>query len=178
MSYYNINYLLRNSRMNICRAMLKHGYSNFSLAILEYCEPDKCLEREGYYIKLLNSEYNHSKNPSAPFLGLNHSDESRAKISEIKKGLQGEKNGFFGKKHSAESIKKISDAKLTHARPEGSGRPCQRIEVFDNKNNQTNVYDSIGEAGRALNISKAIIASYLKRNQQKPYKGQYIFKRV
>jgi len=151
---------------------------NFSLAILEYCEPDKCLEREGYYIKLLNSEYNHSKNPSAPFLGLNHSDESRAKISEIKKGLQGEKNGFFGKKHSAESIKKISDAKLTHARPEGSGRPCQRIEVFDNKNNQTNVYDSIGEAGRALNISKAIIASYLKRNQQKPYKGKYIFKRV
>jgi group I intron endonuclease len=165
--------------MIICRAMLKHGYSNFSLSILEYCEPGKCLEREGYYIQLLNPEYNYSREPTAPFYGLKHSDESRAKISEAKIGLQaGENNPFFGKKHSDESRKKISDAKLTHARPEGSGIPCQRIEVFDNKKNQTNIYDSMSEAGRALNISKAIISSYLKRNQQKPYKGQYIFKRV
>jgi group I intron endonuclease len=165
--------------MMICRAMLKYGHSNFSLTILEYCEPGKCLEREGYYINLFNSEYNYSKNPAASFYGLKHSDESRKKISDAKIGLQaGENNPFFGKNHSAESRKKISEAKLAHTRPEGSGRPCQRIEVFDNKNNQTNIYDSIGEAGRALNISKSIIASYLKRDQQKPYKGQYIFKRV
>jgi group I intron endonuclease len=155
--------------------MLKYGYSNFKLEILEYCEPNKCLEREGYYIQLFNSEYNYSKNPEASFCGLKHSDETRKKISEAK---MGQPATFLGKKHSAESRKKISDAKLTHARPEGSGRPCQRIEVFDNQSNQTNIYDSLGEAGRALNISKAIIASYLKRNQQKPYKGQYIFKRV
>jgi len=165
--------------MIICRAMLKHGYSNFSLTILEYCEPGKCLEREGYYMKLLNPEYNYSTEPTASFYGLKHSEESRKKISEAKIGTQaGENNPFFGKNHSAGARKKISDAKLTHGRPEGSGRPCQRIEVFDNKNNQTNIYDSIGETERALNISKAIISSYLKRNQQKPYKGQYIFKRV
>jgi len=144
--------------MLICRAMLKYGYSNFSLTILEYCEPGKCLEREGYYINLFNPEYNYSKNPAASFYGLKHSDESRKKISDAKIGLQvGENNPFFGKKHSAESRKKISEAKLVHTRPEGSGRPCQRIEVFDNKNNQTNIYDSIGEAGRALNISKSLV---------------------
>jgi len=163
----------------ICRALLKHGYSNFSLTILEYCEPAKCLEREGYYINLFNSEYNYSKNPTASFMGLKHSDESREKISEAKIGLQaGEDNPFFGKNHSAESRKKISDAKLGQARPEGSGRASLRIEVFDNKKNSTNIYESIGEAARALNIDKSIISSYFKRNQQKPYKGQYIFKQV
>jgi len=37
--------------MNICKALVKHGYSNFSLTIIEYYEPSKCLEREGFYQK-------------------------------------------------------------------------------------------------------------------------------
>ena len=40
--------------MYICNALFKHDYSNFSLEILEYCESEKCLEREGYYLKLEN----------------------------------------------------------------------------------------------------------------------------
>jgi len=35
--YFNTNYLLKNTCMYICRALLKHGYSKFSLTILEYC---------------------------------------------------------------------------------------------------------------------------------------------
>jgi group I intron endonuclease len=31
--YLNVNYLLRNTCMNIWKALLKHGYSNFSLTI-------------------------------------------------------------------------------------------------------------------------------------------------
>jgi len=49
--YFNNNYLLSNTCMNICKALLKHNYSNFELTILEYCEPSKCLEREGFYQK-------------------------------------------------------------------------------------------------------------------------------
>lgn len=44
--------------MYIYRALLKHGYSNFRLVILEYCDSSILLERENYYIKLLNPEYN------------------------------------------------------------------------------------------------------------------------
>jgi group I intron endonuclease len=110
-----------------------------------------------------------------PFFGKTHSDENRKKISEAKTGLRA---AFFGKKHSAESRKKISDAKLGQVKPVGSGRPCRRIEVFDNKNNSTTIYDSIRAAARALNMDGSLISSYLKRNQQKPYKGQYIFKQV
>jgi hypothetical protein len=38
--YLSTNYLSRNTCMIICRAFIKYDYSNFSLTILEYCEPD------------------------------------------------------------------------------------------------------------------------------------------
>lgn len=72
LQYYNAEYLERNSSMRICRALLKYGYSNFSLTILEYCEPKDCLVREKYYIDLIKpplgpcGEYNLSQNPSSP----------------------------------------------------------------------------------------------------------------
>jgi group I intron endonuclease len=168
--------------MYIYRALLKHGYPNFSLSILEYCKPYKCLEREDYYLKLLNPEYNISLNPSAPMSGRTHSDESRQKISDAKKG---ENNPMFGKKHSDETKQKMSDAQQgnTHgfkkgqSRYEGSGRPLQAIEVTDVQTNQTTTYDSIHEAARALNLpNHKTISNYIKNNQQKPYKGIYSFR--
>ena len=42
--YFNVNHLMRNKSLYICSALLKYGYSKFSLEILEYCEPEKCLE--------------------------------------------------------------------------------------------------------------------------------------
>jgi hypothetical protein len=50
LQYFNINYLIRDNSMQICRALKKYGYSNFSLTIIEYCEPEKCIERERFYI--------------------------------------------------------------------------------------------------------------------------------
>ena len=47
-----------------------------------------------------------------PFYGRQHSEESKKKISESKKGLlSGEKNPMFRKHHSEESKKKMSDAR-------------------------------------------------------------------
>lgn len=45
-----VNYLERTKYMYISRAILKYGMSNFSLAIIEYCEPEQCLDREDFYI--------------------------------------------------------------------------------------------------------------------------------
>jgi len=67
--------------MYICRALLKHGYSNFSLEILEYCESSKCLEREDFYTKKFNPEYNIAKKPGSPMSGRKHLEESKSKIS-------------------------------------------------------------------------------------------------
>ena len=147
--YYSakaIENALKNSQSYIYNALLKYGYSNFSLTILEYCSPDKCIEREKYYIDL-GTEYNIIKDPTLPSMsGRKHSDESKIIMSDIKKGQK---------------------------KPEGSGNPSQIIEVTDTTNNTTISYDSICEAARALNIKQSTITNYILRNQKKPYKGVY-----
>src|SRR5437588_4338719 len=176
MEYFNENYLRKNKSMYICNSLIKHGYFNFSLTILEYCSPDKCLEREGYYLKLLNPEYNISQDPSAPMSGRTHSDKSKKKISDA----------LIGSKHSDDTRKILSDIKKgnTHGfkkgqpKLKGSGKPSQIIEVSDIKNNQTTTYDSISAAAKALNIKQSTITNYILLNQQKPYKGIYTFKKV
>lgn len=68
--------------MPISRALLKHGYSNFSLEILEeYCSASKLLERENYYIKSLEPEYNICKEAYSSF-GRVASEETKARVSD------------------------------------------------------------------------------------------------
>jgi len=185
--------------MAICCALIKHGYSNFSLIILEYCLVAELLIREKHYQKTLKPEYNIAKDPVAPFSGRKHSDASKTKISDGKTGennpffgknhsdeskiimaeaKKGEKNSMYGKNHTEETKTIMSDAKKGKPRPEGAGSPSQAIEVFDNKNNQTTSYDSMHEAGRALDIRWTAIKDYFANNQQKPYKGRYTFKKI
>jgi len=57
-SYYNINHIISNSSMLICRALYKYNYSSFRLEILEYCKVEHLIDRENSYIKLLKPEYN------------------------------------------------------------------------------------------------------------------------
>ena len=166
--------------MYICRALLKHDYSNFKLEILEYCEPEKCLEKEDYYLKKLKPEYNISLNPSAPFSGRKHSDESKTIMSDANTG---QNNPMFGKNHTEETKTIMSDAKKgeknpNYDKPRTEGWPSQQIEVTDIKNDTTITYDSMGEAARALNINISQISKYFSRNQKKPYKGQYTFRKV
>lgn len=50
--YLSINHLnstLLRSRSFICTSLLKYGYSNFSLDILEYCDSNILIKREQYY---------------------------------------------------------------------------------------------------------------------------------
>ena len=62
-------------------------------------------------------------------------------------------------------------------RPEGAGRPYQKIEVIDIKNNITTIYDSIALAALALNANHSAISNYFARNQ-KLYKNRYVFKKL
>lgn len=142
--------------MRICRALLKHGYSNFSLEILEYCEPAKCIEREGFYLNMLKPEYNISQNPSSPFLGLNHSKESidRMRLKALGK-LKTEQH-------------KLS---LSLADPS-----VVSIEVNDLTLNEVKFYPSMRGAARDLGISVSSINNFIVRKQIKPYKGRYTFK--
>jgi hypothetical protein len=71
-------YLLR-SRSLICKSLLKYGYLNFSLEIIEYCEPNLLIEREQYYMDLLKPEYNICK-VAGSTLGKKHTKETIEKM--------------------------------------------------------------------------------------------------
>lgn len=132
--------------MRICRALLKYGYSNFSLAILEHCEIKDLFQREKHYFELLNPEYNICKEPGLPrnTSGLKPSNETKAKISA--------------------------------ARLKNPQAICKPIEVVDLQTGITTVYNSISLAGRALNIPHTSILYNIKSKNQRPYKGRYVFK--
>lgn len=152
--YFNINYLNQNTSMRICRALLKYGYSNFCLEILEYCDHAELLTREKYYFELFNPEYNICKEPGIT-LGKTHLKETKIKMSAAHVG---EKNSMFGK-----------------PKPIGSGNLAKAIKVLDKVTNETTYFNSINEAAQTLNIRQTNISQYLNRNQKKPYKGRYIF---
>ena len=93
--------------MLINRALFKYGYSNFSLVILEYCDPKDCIKREQYYIDLYIPEYNIYRTAGSPY-GYKHteealvklrnrkvSEEARLLLSKLKK--KGENNPMFGR---------------------------------------------------------------------------------
>ena len=58
-SYYNYNYISDpNKNMLIHKSLLNYGYSAFKLDILEFCEPENLLNREQYYLDLINPKLN------------------------------------------------------------------------------------------------------------------------
>ena len=52
------------------------------------------------------------------------------------------------------------------------------IEVIDLKQNTTTFYSSMNRAAKTLNISTTSIVNFFIKNQIKPHKGRYIFKKV
>lgn len=152
---------LKRSKSYIYSAMLKHGLQNFSLIILEYCEVEKCNEKEKYYIKILSPEYNIVQDPTAsPMLGRKHSPETRELISSLLQNIT--HSGRF---------------KKGREKTGGSGKPPLRVEVFDLETNETTTYSSISEAARALNIPSDM-AIYYSIKIGKAYKKRYIFKKL
>jgi hypothetical protein len=159
---------LKNSQSHIYSALLKHGHSNFSLTILEYCDKEKCIEREDYYLQLISNKYNILPKAGS-LLGHTLSEEHKQKISDTAK--KSENSGRFqpGENHP------------NYGKPtaEGAGVPSQKIEVFDKEENITTIYDSMNEATRALNLTNSkIISQYISRKQTKPYKNRYTFTKV
>lgn len=165
-------------KSKISRSILKHGHSNFSLEILEYCTPLEPIEREQYYLDLFKPEYNILRT-AGNSLGFKHSDETKAK----EKALTSERLEHLNRLHSdpefkakrLEHLKVLNSSKqqLEHlkrlhsnlaiilkgcAKPEGSGRPSVSIEVLDSLTNETTVYSSMGEAARAIEVNQTTIS--------------------
>jgi hypothetical protein len=55
--------------MPINVALLKHGYSNFSLTILEICAKEFLMSKEKHFLDVYSPEYNILKTPGSPSRG-------------------------------------------------------------------------------------------------------------
>ena len=107
----------------IHKALLKYGYSNFKLEILEYCDTVNCIEREQFYsaaLDLLKPEYNILLKAGST-LGYKHSEEAKAKM-----------------KVRARSPEKLARLKAFHATVEQKARvialskmQSHKVEILD-----------------------------------------------
>lgn len=169
-NYFKKAYLERNKTMYIYNALLVHGYSAFTLTILENLDisnlskenaKNLILEREQYYLDVIFSEnepntYNILKIAGSS-LGYKHTDKSLAKKTGKNHhmfGKTGESHPFFGRSHSLETISKISVSK-------GGGT----IYVYDNNGSLINIFYSTREAGKYFNCSHVLIYKYLKNGK-------------
>ena len=79
--YFTISYIESKKNLIISRALIKYGYANFSLAILEYCDICDLLAREQYYLDKFNPQYNILK-IAGTSLGFKQSEETKDKMSK------------------------------------------------------------------------------------------------
>lgn len=157
--------LLRN-RSIISNSLLKYGYSNFSLDILEYCKPSLLLSREQYYFDTLNPEYNILKTAGSR-LGAKHSIETLLKFKDRKLSPE----ALINLKRSKAGIAPLSPLrKVNHLLATG-----HITTVINKKDNSVKLYDSIRAAGRDIGVSHVTLLNYINTN--KLLKGIYLITR-
>lgn len=161
--YFNLYHITNRKDSVICRALLKYGYSKFSLEILEYCSPEIVIEREQYYIDLYKPEYNILK-VAGSSLGRKTLEATKAKISAAKLGV----------KPSSEAL-----IKLRAHLAELNLSKALKVKVLDLVTNETIIYDTIPQAAAALSCSTGTISFYDKKlslDNNIPFKKRYLIK--
>jgi len=134
--YFNINYLIKTlvrTKSSIYSSLLKNGYSNFKLEILEYCEKTDLLSREQYYIDKTNPAYNILLTAYSS-LGFKHTEDTKNKMSDL----------ALGREFSKETRAKISSAKL--------GQGGHLVKVVDKNTGNVVEYVSINQAAKAFGV--------------------------
>lgn len=146
--------------MPIYTALLKYGYQNFSLTILEICSIDSLMSREKYYFDVYSPEYNILKTPGSPDRGSGwkHSEATIENMS-----IAANKRN-----QSLEYITKVSEAQPKNI----------KIEVTNIETNTSMVYNAIRAAARALDLDRRYIENYIYLNEDKPVLGKYTFKLI
>ena len=142
-TYYSLRSLAKSNRL-IDRALLKHGFSNFSLEILEYCDVKVLLEREQYYLDILKPPYNIVEKAGST-LGYKHTEETLQKMRD-----------FI-----------LSDEMLVKKRLSTKNATAARkisILVKNIKTQEISVYKSMTETANAIGVTKGAISQALNGN--------------
>jgi|SRR5919204_3450991 group I intron endonuclease len=167
--YYSLKQLnLRKTAIH--NALLKYGFQNFKLEILEYCAEDvNPVEREQYFLDLLKPEYN-ILTKAGSLLGFKHktetleffknerkvSDSTRENLSKAATGriLSLELRKKLSEQREGIKLSSITRDKISKAAVALRG---VTVAVKDIETSVTKEYASLTEAARALNVSRTAV---------------------
>jgi len=134
--YYRYDVISDSTKGNsiINSALLKYGYSNFSLEILEYCDKEEVLKREQYYLDSLKPEYNILK-----IAGSNsgHKQREESILKRINTFMENKKvkpaKGeplVHESLKAADTLKDTKENSIIQSPLKGSKRPAEVIELM------------------------------------------------
>ena len=160
---WNKDYYNNNGSLIFYNSVLKHGWSNFQLGILEYidtstrCEhnsniKDVLLKREQYYLNSINPSLNICKIAGSP-LGIKHGIAFSKNLSEARRGKKNKivpKVNLKSKNVTAETRLKLS------SRSQGI-----KVKIFDNSNILISEFSSMTSAAKFLGVSDRTISRIL-----------------
>ena len=153
---WHTNALQRDNHWNnhLQNAWNKYGEDNFKFSIVETCNTDELDDKEIYWIKYYNS-MNSGYNESIGGRSTKFSDNTKAKLSG---SCCSYKNGFYGKTHDEETRKKMS--KIKKEQYIGEGHPGSTIttetaiEIIrllnENKYTTQQIADKVGASYHAV----------------------------
>jgi len=146
--------------------LIKYGYANFSISILEYCDKDILNEKEQYYMDIIKPVYNTLKiagsssgykhtqeskdkrslslkgkytGTNSPLYNRTHTEQTKELMSSMRKG-QG--NSFYGKTHTDEA-RELMKQKAT-----GRKHLPSTLEKMSKVNgNPVNIYEKCNSEG-------------------------------
>jgi len=149
------------------------GIESFDFEVLEQCAPDKLLERERFYIALLNAAsihgFNTNSTPVPNRYGSKYTEAHRARISA------GNIGKHSGPKHSAEARAKMSETRKGRARPKWSEE--QKAKLKGRKmSNETR--RKMSDAAKARGYNKQAIAKATAAIKGKKQSPEFIEKRI
>lgn len=142
-TYYSLRSLAKSNRP-MERALLKYGFSNFSLEILEFCNSEDLLKKEQYYLDTLKPEYNITEIAGST-LGYKHSEESLKKM----------RNFIFSDEVLAKKKLATKNAITARSIP---------IIVKNIKTNKISEYVSLSAASNVIGVTKSAISQALINN--------------
>jgi len=169
-NYFNLSYLKSSNSHIISRALIKYGYANFSLTILEYCEKSDLLIKEQYYLDKLNPKYN-IKKIVVSSVNSKHTSETKAKINKSLKRIdliKIKKSPLLNNLHIEEtknltSLKKQRETNLFFEKiPKESLIELMRQKALDTKQTQDIKLKMSAIRGNMVNIYEKVSSEGFK----------------
>lgn len=162
--------LINNKHPNIYlqRSFNKYGIENFYFEIIEICLPEKCIEREQYWIDLLNPNYNLCKKAGSTF-GRKVSKETAIKISNSNKlfwskieNKEKMLNSFKNRKKKEKKEKVIDTNKIN--------KNCKKVLNVETGE----IYNSVIEASEKLKMTYTFLVAVCNNKRKSSKKLKYI----